>query len=60
LDYFGAWLSQFITCDMLAYKKMPNKALHLTPYRAGFYDGGCISRASKLSRDMLDVEGGRE
>jgi hypothetical protein len=28
-------------------KKMPNKALHLTTYRAGLIDGCCIFRASE-------------
>jgi hypothetical protein len=29
-----------------ANNKKSNKALHLTPYRAGLVDGGCTSRAS--------------
>jgi hypothetical protein len=28
-------------------EKKANKALHLTTYRAGLFDGCCISRASK-------------
>jgi hypothetical protein len=34
-------------------KKKPNKALHLTTYSAGFYDGCCISRSRRLARLLL-------